>query len=315
VPGAAAGGAPLVCLKVDVDTHDGMRDGVPRLLDALRAARVRASFFLSWGPDNAGKAVLNVLRQRGFLKKMLATSAPSMYGWRTILSGTLLPARPVAAAFPDLARRIAGEGHEVGVHAWDHRLWQDHLGRLDEGTVAAELGRAFEAHERALGSRPLSVAAPAWLASPTSLRVQDRLGLLYASDMRGGGPCYPVLDGYRSTTLQLPTTQACLEELITQGRGDPSAWPAQVLRRAAGGPAARVIALHAEVEGGRHHAFLSALLAALAGEGADVVPLDELARRTLAAPATIPVVEAALTPLAGRAGRVFAPAAGALQGA
>jgi hypothetical protein len=29
---------PICCLKVDVDTHDGMRDGVPRLLDAFRRA-------------------------------------------------------------------------------------------------------------------------------------------------------------------------------------------------------------------------------------------------------------------------------------
>lgn len=316
--GARGSAAAPVCLKVDVDTHDGMRDGVPRLLDAFAAAGVRASFFLSFGPDNAGKAVLNVVRQRGFLKKMLATRAPSLYGWRTILSGTLLPARPVASAFPQLVQRIAQQGHEVGVHAWDHRLWQDHLEELDEDAVRAEFARSFEAHERLLGARARAVAAPAWFATPTSLRVQDDLGLLYASDMRGGGPCFPVLGGYRSTTLQLPTTQPCLEELLTLGRRDLAACAAELLRaRAEQSPAppappARVLALHAEVEGGKHHAFLDRLLTLIADEGAPVITLEELAQRRLRQRASLPVVEATLASMPGRGGRVLTPAAPAV---
>jgi undecaprenyl phosphate-alpha-L-ara4FN deformylase len=301
-------GAAIVVFKIDVDTHDGMRDGVPTLLDTLRAARRQATFFLSFGPDNAGKALLNVVRQRGFLQKMLATRAPSLYGWRTILSGTLLPARPVATAFPDLVRRIADEGHEVGVHAWDHRLWQDHLAELDEAAVRAEFARSFEAFERILGRPPRAVAAPAWLASATSLRVQDGLGLLYASDMRGGAPCFPRLDGYRSTTLQIPTTQPCLEELLTLGRRQPVGCVDEVLRPPEGERGARVLALHAEVEGGRHNDFLKQLLRLLADEDAEVIALEELARRIRASGQPIPVVETTLARLPGRGGRVFAPA-------
>ena len=65
----------MVCysLKVDVDTHDGMRHGVPRLLDAFRRFGVKATFFLAFGPDNAGKAVWNLFRSKGFFKKMLRT--------------------------------------------------------------------------------------------------------------------------------------------------------------------------------------------------------------------------------------------------
>jgi glycosyltransferase involved in cell wall biosynthesis len=74
-----------LALKVDVCTHDGMRDGVPRLLALLAEHRVKASFFLSFGPDNAGKAVAHLFRP-GFLKKMVRSSAPSMYGLRTMLA-------------------------------------------------------------------------------------------------------------------------------------------------------------------------------------------------------------------------------------
>ncbi|MDD5564290.1 MAG: hypothetical protein PHQ91_11300, partial [Thermoanaerobaculaceae bacterium] len=59
----------LLGLRVDVDTHDGMKAGVPALLDLFREAGVTGTFYLSMGPDNAGKAIVNVLRRPGFLGK------------------------------------------------------------------------------------------------------------------------------------------------------------------------------------------------------------------------------------------------------
>ena len=301
-----SGARPAFALKVDVDTHEGMRDGVPRLLEAFARFRVRATFFLAFGPDNSGKAIWNVFRRRGFLAKMWRTGAPSLYGWRTLVSGTLLPARPVATGFPELVRRIDAEGHEVGLHGWDHRLWQDHLDELDEAAVDDQYARARSAFAAILGREPRASAAPAWYQTPLGLRVQDALGLLYASDARDAAPGYPELEGYRSTTIQVPTTQPCLEELLTQGERDLERCARRVLAPRGIGPA-RVVPLHAEVEGGRFAAFLDRMLGAIREEGGEVLTLEELARAQLAgAPGTL---RAARRELPGRSGRVLAPAA------
>ena len=303
-----AASARALCLKVDVDTHDGMRDGVPALLETFGAAGVKATFFLSFGPDNAGKAILNVLRSPGFLKKMLATGAPSLYGWRTIVSGTLLPARPIATKFPEIVRRIEAEGHEVGVHAWDHRLWQDHLPTLPRARIEQELGRACAAFQQILGRPTRAVAAPAWCATATSLAVQDTLGLDYASDMRGGPPGYPELDGYRATTLQIPSTQPCLEELLTLGERDLDRCVETVLAPPAGIPTL-VVPVHAEVEGGLYRPFLDKLLVAVAARGLTVKRMDAVAAELRGAQPGPGLLPACAEPLAGRAGRVFQPRA------
>src|SRR4030042_7073231 len=122
-----------LAIKVDVDTLEGFRQGVPALLDILADQGVRASFFLALGPDNSGRALLRVFRQEGFLEKMWRTRAPALYGLRTMCYGTVLPAPLIGAAAPELPRRIAAAGHEVGLPGYDHVRWHDHLLRLRAG--------------------------------------------------------------------------------------------------------------------------------------------------------------------------------------
>jgi peptidoglycan/xylan/chitin deacetylase (PgdA/CDA1 family) len=291
-------GSRTVALKVDVCTHDGMRDGVPRLLAILAEHRVQASFFLAFGPDNAGKAVANLLRP-GFLKKMVRSSAPSMYGLRTMLSGTLLPARPIASGHPDLVRRIADAGHEVAVHAWDHRRWQDHLEDMDEAEIRAHFEHAFGAFESILGRAPRAVGAAAWFVTPRSLRVQDELGLDYASDLRGGPPCRLRAEGSVLRTPQVPTTGRCIEELLSSGlRAEDDLVRALLEDLSRSEPA--VLAVHAEVEGGPFGGVLRRILERFAAEGTLVQRLAEVA----AAVADPPVRDLAYVELEGRSGRV-----------
>jgi undecaprenyl phosphate-alpha-L-ara4FN deformylase len=252
-------------LKIDVDTHDGMRDGVPRLLDALGRRGVRATFFLVLGPDRMGRALLQ-LRHPRFLRKMLATNAPSLYGWRTTLSGTVLPARGVATAFPDLVRRMAAAGHEAAVHAWDHRAWQDELDTFSDRRIRQHLDRACTAFRALTGHDPVGIGAPAWTTSPRSLAIQDGFPFRYASDLRGGVPCRLRTPLGEHRLPQLPGTGLCIEELLGLGVRSDAALAAGVLRTGLTG-VTPVLTLHAEVEGGPYLGALERLFDRLAARG------------------------------------------------
>ena len=291
---------PTLCLKVDVCTHEGMRDGVPRLLDQLKRLDAKATFCLAFGPDNSGKAIFNIFKP-GFAKKMFGSGAPKLYGWRTTVSGTLLPARPIASAFPDLVRRIEAEGHEVALHAWDHRRWQDHIDEMPDGEIRAHYESAAKSYAEILGHAPRGAGAAAWIVNPRSLAIEDSMGLAWASDLRGGPPCRLRAGGRVFATPQIPTTGRCIEELLPLGvRETKDLVLALVADMAPADPA--VLAVHAEVEGGPYAVVLDEVLAHLRADGLDVRTIGALVASLDTA--SLPVRDLAFKPLAGRSGRV-----------
>ncbi len=201
-------------LRVDVDTHVGLVEGVPRLLDVFGRRGARATFYVTMGPDHSGRAIFGAVFRKGFVRKMLRTRAASTYGLRTVLSGTLLPARPVGEGRPDLLRAVLDAGHELGPHAWDHRRWQDHLDRLAPVAVAADLDRASSALQEVTGAQVTTTAAPAWLSCEASLIREEGMSLAFASDCRGRTPFRPRVAGRDFDLLQVPATLPTLDEAL-----------------------------------------------------------------------------------------------------
>ncbi len=272
----------VVGLRVDVDTRRGLDEGVPRLLELFRRLGIRASFFVTMGPDNSGRAIRRALRP-SFLAKMWRTNPVKLYGLRTLLSGTLVPARLVGAGSPAMLRQIAAEGHELAPHGWDHVAWQDRIHRLDEPAVRADLDLAARAFEVAVGVAPSASAAPGWRTSPLALAVQDGRGLLYASDTRGATPFRPRVAEGVLETLQLPTTMPTMDEIVGRIPNVSSALAAAVR------PGINVFTLHAEVEGGALLRTFETFLGELDASRVRLARLDDVAAGLMAAGDDVPV--------------------------
>jgi undecaprenyl phosphate-alpha-L-ara4FN deformylase len=289
-----------VALKIDVDTHQGLALGVPRLASMLESEGVVASFYIAMGPDNSGRAIMRAFRNRGFLSKMLRTKAVSMYGARTILSGTLLPSRPIALSFPGMIRELKARGFEVGVHGYDHVRWQDHLDDLGEAGVRNELCDAFEAYRAILGAAPRSFAAPGWRTNNVALVALDAMALDYRSDTRGTAPYRCVVEGRVLATPEIPTTLPTLDEVM--GRRElPNDNAVRDFYLDLCKPAAlNVHTIHAETEGMGQLESFTALVRALKERGANFVRLCEIASRLNRA--ELPACEVVRTTLPGRAG-------------
>jgi undecaprenyl phosphate-alpha-L-ara4FN deformylase len=293
-----------VALKIDVDTHQGLELGVPRLASMLESEGVAASFYITMGPDNSGRAILRVFKNRGFLSKMFRTKAVSMYGTRTILSGTLLPSRPIALSFPGIIRDLKKRGFEVGVHGYDHVRWQDHLDDIGEAGVRDELGDAFEAYRAIVGEPSRSFAAPGWRTNNAALLALDAMSLDYRSDTRGVAPYRCVVEGQTLVTPEIPTTLPTLDEVMGRRELRDDVAVREFYLGQCKPDALNVHTIHAETEGMGQLENFTALVRALKDRGAKFVQLRDVAWRLNRK--ELPACEVIRTTLPGRAGWISA---------
>ena len=76
--------------------------------------------------------------------------------------------------YPDVARQLVDEGHEVAVHSWDHR---NHLRNLPGRRTRDQLERTAEIIERQTGVRPQYFRPPYGALTAADLVEARKLGL------------------------------------------------------------------------------------------------------------------------------------------
>jgi undecaprenyl phosphate-alpha-L-ara4FN deformylase len=250
-------------LKIDVDTYHGLGKGVPRLLEGLGRYGIPASFYVAMGPDNSGKAIGRLFTRRGFAKKMLKSNALRLYGVRTALYGTLLPAPQIARSFPDTLRRTLAEGHELGIHGHDHVYWHDSVLTLSRQEARRELDRALETFADIVGGTPAGFAAPGWQCGESSLAALEQGPFRYHSSTRGSHPYRPRIGSVEGRLAEVPTTLPTVDELLGQGISGERLL--DVCAASVGSRDLDVLTVHAEVEGGPYVEFFWRLLERLRG--------------------------------------------------
>ena len=264
-----------LALKIDVDTLRGTREGVPRLVELLKHHHAGATFLFSLGPDHTGRAIKRVFRP-GFMKKVSRTSVLEHYGIKTLMYGTLLPGPDIGKRCGEIMRSVKAAGFETGIHVWDHIRWQDHVVGKNAQWTERELRRAYDRYQEIFNEPAKTHGAAGWQMNIHALRLEQRLGFDYCSDVRGSHPFIPVVRAEIIACPQLPTTLPTLDELIGVGSITPENVATHLLRLTEQPPeTGHVFTLHAEMEGMKLIGVLEQLLFGWRDQGYELVSMRD----------------------------------------
>ena len=140
---------------------------------------------MSWGQYGVRKGIPRIL------STLARESVPATF---------FVPA-VAALLHPDEQRRVIAEGHEIGLHGWIHEL----NSVLPEAVERDLHFRAADQLEKITGVRAVGMRTPSWDFSPSTLKIQRELGLIYDSSLMADDDPYELEeDGAPTGIVELP---------------------------------------------------------------------------------------------------------------
>jgi peptidoglycan/xylan/chitin deacetylase (PgdA/CDA1 family) len=153
------------------------------------------TFELGSGGSAVGRLAWGEFGRRVGVPRILA-----LLGRHGIPATFFMPA-VVTLIDPDEGRRIAGEGHEIGIHGWIH----ENTSLLSRDEERSLMLRARDRLATVAGSAPVGHRAAQWDLSPHTIAVVKELGLRYDSSLMADEECYEVvLEGEPSGVVEIP---------------------------------------------------------------------------------------------------------------
>ncbi len=200
-------------------------------------------------------------------------------------------------------KRAIAEGHEVGIHCYDHVLWQDYVMNKDADWTRREMMRAWEAYLCACEVPPATIGAAGWQLNKFVLQLEEELGFRYASDVRGFYPFYPSMEGVRSNCVQIPTTLPTLDEILgVNGIEESNCWQHILELSHKPLPQGHVFTLHAELEGMKLLSTMTRLLKEWQSAGFQIQTLGDIFASL--DPETLPQNSIIFSEVNGRSGKL-----------
>jgi len=205
-----------VAIRIDVDSARDIAL-LPELLDLLKRHDIKGTFFITTGPDRlAVNFFKHLAHPRNYAQ--FIRSRPLRYGPHT-LNGIVR--RPeVEAASPEILQRAKEDGHELGLHGYDHYTWIRLLSTMDDASIAQLISTGLTALKAVTDAEAKSFASPGFTVTSALLRAIDRFDFDYSSDFKSNvpsAPFYPEIGSDRAGVLQVPVSMDSIGELVTKG--------------------------------------------------------------------------------------------------
>lgn len=205
----------IIGLRCDVDFGIDFIKGIPFLLNELKKRKLKITFFITMGPDSFKKCT-NRVKEKGYLKRIINFNPIKIiktFGVQYLLNQFFKSNNYVGIAFPNIIKDIINDGHEIGIHGYDHYWWAENIYSATNKEIKNDMNKSFEALNKITKKKKIIWASPNWRCNQNVIEEIDKKKNLYGADCRGSKPFFPKFKNYKSKTIQYPISLPCLHEI------------------------------------------------------------------------------------------------------
>ena len=205
------------CLRVDVDTFEGLKKGIPKVLEISKKHEIPTSIYLSLGKYETGRNLFRKIQK----KERIASNIPpwKRNSFKSLLRGIILPAKNIGDNEKEYLQSIDKDSNvEIHPHGYNHVRWSTNFPNLSKDKTRDIVSNIIDEYTSIFHRKPIANAAPNFSVNKHYFQTLVDNKFKFSADFKYPEPFVLQLEEKKSQITQLPVTELTIEEHITKGK-------------------------------------------------------------------------------------------------
>ena len=210
------------CLRVDVDTFEGLKLGIPRVVELSSDLECSITIYLSLGKFATGRNLFRKIRSR---EKIVKRIPPWVRNHpKSIIRGLLIPPRKIKEKEKKILQEYNRESSiEFHPHGYNHVKWSSAFTKFTFEKTKEIMKSMIEEYSEIFEKKPIANAAPNFQVNEHYFQILKEENFSFSADLRHPEPIslqFRDRENQQGTFQipQLPVTETSIEEFILQGK-------------------------------------------------------------------------------------------------
>jgi len=205
------------CLRVDVDTFEGLKKGIPKVLEISKKHEIPISIYLSLGKYETGRNLFRKIQKK---EGIMGNIPPwKRNSFKSLLRGIILPAKNIGDKEKKYLQNIDKDSDvEIHPHGYNHVRWSSNFPNLSKDKTRDIISSLIDEYTNIFQKMPIANAAPNFSVNKHYFQILVDNKFKFSSDFRYSEPFILQLEEKKSQLTQFPVTEPTIEEHIIKGK-------------------------------------------------------------------------------------------------
>jgi hypothetical protein len=210
------------CLRADVDTYEGLKYGVPKIVRLSKELDFPVTIYLSLGKFTTGRNIFRIIKSRKNVQLNIQGFKRNYN--RSLVRGLILPSKTIGSKEKEFLNTYdKDELLEFHPHGFNHIKWSSNFDNFSYERTKEFIEATVNEYELIFNKKPTANAAPNFQTNKHYFELLKKLNFDFSSDFYKMSPFNLEIDKTKNNSkscniIQLTVTEPTIEELLLKGK-------------------------------------------------------------------------------------------------